>query len=160
MNNKNQILPEFLELRENLTGDYTSIFVAQDLEANTLIMAFTAKTIFAQPNRYTVQIDDEQHVALNPNYLKYINHSCSPNVRFDTTKMELWTIQSIQKGEELAFFYPSTEWKMTEPFDCLCENDNCLGQISGAAFLSKEILQEYQLSDFIKKKRHYGKKYG
>ena len=28
--------------------------------------------------------------------------------------------KAIRKGEDLSFFYPSTEWKSVKPFDCLC----------------------------------------
>ena len=54
-----------------------------------------------------------------------VNHSCDPNVAFDVSSGDksnwrLKALKNISKGESLEFFYPSTEWSMTQPFDCLC----------------------------------------
>ena len=83
------------------------------------------------------------------------NHSCDPNVFFDTTKMEVVCMKQIQPGEELRFFYPSTEWEMDQPFVCNCGSSNCLQLINGAAHLSDETLAQYRLSDFIKRQVHH-----
>jgi hypothetical protein len=63
--------------------------------------------------------------------------------------MALMAIREIQRGEEMTFFYPSTEWEMIQPFNCYCGSPNCIGQIRGAAFLSKNVWRRYQLTDFI-----------
>lgn len=99
-----------------------------------------------------MQIHDEHHIMLDPEWLQYINHSCEPNVVFDTTKKEVIAVRPIKTGEELTFFYPSTEWSMDQAFDCLCKSDNCLETIQGAAHLPLEILTNYQLSDYIQQK--------
>ena len=101
---------------------------------------------------YTVQKGENQHIILKPEYLKFINHSCSPNVFFDVSKMEIRALEKIQAGEELTFFYPSTEWKMEDPFDCLCGSAKCLSRIEGAYKLSADSLSEHQFSDFILEK--------
>ena len=67
----------------------------------------------------------------------------------DTQKMELKTLQSIKAGEELVFFYPSTEWKMKEPFNCICKSPDCLQRIQGAAYLTYDNLVKYRLSEYI-----------
>jgi hypothetical protein len=58
-------------------------------------------------------------------------------------------LRAIRKGDELFYFYPSTEWEMAEPFQCLCGSPNCLGRIAGAAHLSKDVIQNYRFSVFI-----------
>jgi SET domain-containing protein len=40
--------------------------------------------------------------------MQYINHSCDPNVAFDTTAFKLVALKDIKAGDELVFFYPST----------------------------------------------------
>ena len=90
-----------------------------------------------------------QHIELNPNYLQYTNHSCSPNVFFDTARMEVISLRAISAGEEITFFYPSTEWKLIEPFDCACGSEQCLQRIQGAAYLSGEELKRYRLTDYV-----------
>ena len=89
---------------------------------------------------------------LTPEFLQYINHSCSPNVFFDTKNMVVIALRKIEIGEEFSFFYPSTEWSMDRGFDCLCKSENCLKYIQGAAHLPPEILAEYQLSEYIEEK--------
>jgi hypothetical protein len=44
---------------------------------------------------------------------------------------------------------------MASPFQCYCNQPNCLGYISGAAHIAPEILKQYTLSDFIKRKLQY-----
>ncbi|KAB8242433.1 hypothetical protein BDV35DRAFT_366204 [Aspergillus flavus] len=38
-------------------------------------------------------------------------------------------------GDELTFFYPSTEWTMVQPFQCGCGAGlrRCLGRVAGAS---------------------------
>jgi hypothetical protein len=38
---------------------------------------------------------------------------------------------------------------MTQSFQCYCGSPRCLGEIKGAAFVSKEILPQYRFTDFI-----------
>ena len=63
--------------------------------------------------------------------------------------MKLVALREIEYDEEMTFFYPSTEWQMTQPFNCYCGHVNCLGQIKGAAFLSEDVWKQYRLTDFI-----------
>lgn len=137
-----------LEVRQQ-SADYKSMFAIQDLNVNTIIANFSFGEKLQKPNRYSVQINETEHIILSPLYLQYINHSCSPNVFFDTTTMELKTLRPIKAGEELAFFYPSTEWKMTEVFNCVCGSPECLGQIQGAAYLTYDILKKHRFSKYI-----------
>ena len=100
-------------------------------------------------NYLTVQIAIDQHIHLSPAYLQFINHSCNPNVLFNTTTMELESVHDVIAGDEFTFFYPATEWKMSQKFDFHCGEKNCIGLIKAAADNSIEILNKYQLTDFI-----------
>ena len=97
----------------------------------------------------TVQVGINEHIYLQPGVLQYINHSCSPNIFFDLSTFKAICLRPINKGDELFYFYPSTEWEMAEPFQCLCGSANCLGRIAGASYLSKDVIQNYRFSDFI-----------
>ena len=113
---------------------------------------FSYSKSFKKPTRFTIQLNEEQHIELQPIHLQYINHSCSPNVYFNTQKMQLIALREIKKGDEIVYFYPSTEWKMTEEFLCTCKSNNCLKQIKGAAFLPYDIITRYEISDYIQRK--------
>lgn len=115
-----------------------------------VLFSFGAREILAKPNYLSVQLDKNRHILLDPEWLQYINHSCDPNVDFDTTEMRVTALRQINTGEELTFFYPSTEWSMDRAFKCHCGSQACLGKIEGAGQLPREILGKYRLSQHIK----------
>lgn len=138
-----------LEIHENTQTGFKSLFAAKNIEEGIVLSKIDFEKMLNAPDKYSVQIGENQHVVLKPDYLKFINHSCNPNVFFDLNRMEIRTLREIKSGEEIAFFYPSTEWKMTEPFDCLCGSSNCLTRIAGAYNLSSDSFRKYQFSDFV-----------
>ena len=137
------------ERRQKITNNQNALFALQSFQPGEMIAEFTAGTIAAEPTYLTVQVDTGKHITLQPEFLQYINHSCAPNVFFDTTTMKLIALKEIQQEEEMTFFYPSTEWEMTQPFRCYCGSPACLGEIKGAAFLTKNVWKQYRLTDFI-----------
>lgn len=126
-----------------------ALHAVQPIAAGEVISFFNAKETFTRPSYLTVQIGIDTHITLMPEFLQYINHSCSPNVFFDTTLMQLMCIKPIAEGEELRFFYPSTEWQMDQPFVCNCGAENCLQLIQGAAYLSNSAIAKHRFTDFI-----------
>jgi hypothetical protein len=61
-----------------------------------------------------------------------LRHSCNPNVFFDTTYLELWTVQAIAAGTPLTLDYASTEDTLFRQFACQCGELNCRGWITGS----------------------------
>jgi hypothetical protein len=158
-----------VELTKEVISDHGNVSVMRDInsgqhslrsnvqfEPGDVICEFYAERILPQASYLTVQIDDDKHITLLPDYLQYTNHSCNPNAFFNTTTMEFLCIKEIHPGDELTFFYPSTEWMMAQPFDCYCGAPECIGVIQGAAHLSDEILSRYMLTDYIEGKRSNG----
>jgi hypothetical protein len=139
----------FAEVRRRLTNEQNALYARQSFQPGEVIAEFNAGTISAEPTYLTVQVDVGKHITLQPEFLQYINHSCDPNVFFNTTTMELVALREIMKDEEMTFFYPSTEWEMIQPFRCYCGSYACLGEIKGASYLSKNVLKRYRLTDFI-----------
>ena len=137
------------ERRQKLSNDQNALFSTKAFHPGDIIADFSAGTIAAEPTYLTVQVGVRKHITLQPEFLQYINHSCEPNVFFNTTTMKLVALKEIKAHEEMTFFYPSTEWKMTQTFNCYCGNKHCIDQIKGAAYLSKNALEKYQLTDFI-----------
>jgi hypothetical protein len=137
------------EMRQRYSNEQNALFALQSFHPGETIAEFWAGTIAAEPTYLTVQVDVGKHITLQPEFLQYINHSCEPNVFFDTTLMKVVALREIKEGEEFTFFYPSTEWQMTQSFNCYCGSVHCLGDIKGAAFLSEEAVKHYRLTDFI-----------
>lgn len=56
----------------------------------------------------------------------------------------------IKAGDELSFFYPSTEWNMAQGFDCFCGTPTCRGRIDGAGNMKPEQLEGVFLNSYIR----------
>jgi hypothetical protein len=126
-----------------------ALMASRDIMKDEVIAEFSAREILTEPNFLTIQIDHKKHILLQPDFLQYTNHSCEPNVFFDITKKHQVALREIKAGEELTFFYPSTEWEMAQPFHCHCGSKKCLNIIRGAANVHPAILNEYRIGDFI-----------
>lgn len=142
----------FAEVWECSTTGNKSLKATVSFAPGDIISTFRAKERLTEPNYLTVQLNEQEHIMLAPEFLQYINHSCNPNVFFDTTDRVVTCLSQIEVGEEMTFFYPSIEWSMVQEFDCYCKTQKCLGRIQGALHLHPAILQAYQLSDYIKQK--------
>ena len=137
------------EVRQSLLNQQNALFAQRSFHPGEIIAEFSAGTIAAEPTYLTVQVDVGKHITLQPEFLQYINHSCDPNVFFDTSSMKLVALKEIHPDEEMTFFYPSTEWEMTQSFSCYCGSPRCIGEIKGAAFLPEDIGRQYRLTSFI-----------
>ena len=72
-------------------------------------------------------------------------------VRVVRRKDACGNVVGIKANEVLTFFYPSTEWDMRQPFDCLCKSSKCLGRIRGAKYLPAEMVfgKDYFFNEHI-----------
>lgn len=138
------------EVKIHLLNNQNGLFATEFFIKGDIIINFGASKIVDTPNYLTVQIDEHKHIHLSPDYLQYINHSCDPNVLFNTTTMQLECLTNIEMGDELTFFYPATEWEIAQTFNCHCEKPTCIGLVQGAANVPSDILTKYILTDFIK----------
>ena len=81
---------------------------------------------------FMVEFDNEPialDASVNSNELRFINHSCGPNVymRRAYQQVEYYTLRPIKKGEELTCDYGETHHEGTLP--CKCGAKNCRGFI-------------------------------
>lgn len=134
--------------QDKKSGEY-SLHAVRSFKSGQIITAFKASAVLSKPTYLTVQTGIDTHITLAPTFLQYANHSCAPNAFFDTTRLQFIALKAIEPGDEITFFYPSTEWNMQQPFTCNCNQTVCLGSIRGAAHLPKAVLKNYRLTDFI-----------
>jgi hypothetical protein len=127
---------------------FRSLVSKQDYKKGEMICSMPSENIMDRPNRFTVQIGRNLHTHVGK--LAALNHSCDPNVILDTEKMVMIARRDIARGEELSFFYPSTEWEMNAPFICLCGSANCIHVVAGARFLPLSILETHYLNPHIR----------
>ena len=139
------------EIWQNAQTSQKSLHAIKLFKPGDIISKFHAGSLSGAPTYLTVQIGINRHITLQPEFLQYINHSCEPNVFFDTTTMQVICLKELNAGDELTFFYPSTEWDMVQPFVCNCGSKDCLQLINGASHLSLKTFNKYRVTDFIQK---------
>jgi hypothetical protein len=140
------------DVRIDPIHNHRALYSRREFKPDEVISEFTSRSIHQSPNYLTVQLSDDEHIELFPDYLECINHSCDPNCFFDTEKLQLVALKPIAEGEEMTFFYPSTEWDMDQAFQCHCGTRNCIEMIQGAKYLSKSAVRKYRFTSFIKHK--------
>jgi len=127
---------------------FRSLITKQAYKKGEIICGIPTEKVFDQANRFTVQIARDRHTEVGK--LSALNHSCDPNVILDTERLQMVACRDIEKGEELSFFYPSTEWEMDAPFICLCGASNCIHVVAGARFLPLSTLENHYLNKHIR----------
>lgn len=135
-----------LVVRQNALAYGSGLYAERAYRAGEVIARFDE----AQPGKQsylTVQVGPETHVALD--VLGNLNHSCRPNTVIDTDARTVTACRAISPGDMLSFFYPSTEWHMSQPFTCQCGAPECVGFIAGARYLPVDTLSRYAVNPHI-----------
>nr|POF10150.1 hypothetical protein CFP56_79349 [Quercus suber] len=136
-------------------SDYSSRAVSlKSFDAGEVFSQITGTTSTSERTFATVQTGKDSDIELNTD-LVFCNHSCDPSVVFDMHRGEVRVVDDrpLRKGQDVTFFYPSTEWDMRQPFQCNCGSPKCVGEIKGARYLSPEILDRYWLNPHIEELR-------
>lgn len=120
---------------------------ARNFRQGELISRVTNRVPAPGPSTYSIQVGTDRHVESDS--IRYLNHSCEPNTYIDAIAGMLLALQDIIEGDELTFFYPSTEWDMASSFACACGTRDCLTSIRGARHTAAETLARYRLNDHI-----------
>ena len=127
---------------------FRSLITKQAYKKGEFICEIPTEKVIDKANRYTVQIGQDRHTEVGK--LSALNHSCDPNVLLDTEHLQIVARRDIEEGEELSFFYPSTEWEMDAPFICLCGASSCIHVVAGARFLPLSTLEHHYLNSHIR----------
>lgn len=138
-------------------GNYASAsYSLVSLPAGAVFARITSPSV-ATVAYSSVQAGKNLHIELNCD-LVYINHSCAPSLIFDMARWEVRVNPDLEGGlrvgDELTFFYPSTEWSMAQPFECLCKSSECKRTIKGARDMRVVDLDDYWLSEHVKELLH------
>ncbi len=142
----------FADLFRNLHSQHHSLHSTSNFVTGDVITPFQAAAFLKEPSRFTVQLANDMHIILSPEFLQYINHSCLPNTFFDTDRLLIVALTNIEPGDEYTFFYPSTEWDMAEAFDCHCGSAGCMHSIQGAKYLSPNNFKKFKFNQHIRDK--------
>lgn len=114
-----------------------------------LIVRIEGHRVTRVPTYRTIQISRHEHIE-ELGHLAFINHSCWPTTIVDVTAMTVTAAREIAAGEELTYFYPSTEWQLERPFVCLCGSWQCIRLVAGARYLSVDALSRHFVNAHIR----------
>jgi hypothetical protein len=142
----NKNAPSSLTIRTQ--NKYRSLTTEKAYHRGDIICPIPTESLYSKPNQFTVQIGVDKHVEVKE--LASMNHSCAPSTILDTTRMLVVAARDLSPGDELTFFYPSTEWEMSSPFICLCGAPNCIHVVAGARFLPLSTLENHFLNKHIR----------
>jgi hypothetical protein len=145
---KDTIMSSMETLTIKTENKFRSLITKQAYQKGEIICDIPTEKLFDKANRYTVQISQTKHTEVGK--LSALNHSCDPNVILDTENLKMIARRDIAEGEELSFFYPSTDWEMDAPFICLCGASNCIHVVAGARFLPLSTLENHYLNRHIR----------
>ena len=125
----------------------------KDLKKGTVVEKFEGIVIKTDPNdptptpeeipeddiRYFIYVDHNSLIIPRSD-ARYANHSCDPNCTVND-RMEIVTIRSVKKGEELCFSYNDAEsdhyagyWDPRWDFKCCCGSPSCQGTVDSYAY--------------------------
>jgi hypothetical protein len=121
----------------------------QSFQRGDVVYHIEGQRLTQQATYQTIQVGRNQHIE-ELGVIAYLNHSCQPNTFIDVTRMEVIAVRDIAAGEELNFFYPSTEWEMDRPFICLCGAPQCVRLVAGAKYLSVDTLSRYSINQHVR----------
>lgn len=144
-------LPELVQVVYG-TGDFSSKLICLvDCAPGERLCAIEGAVLVSQRAYTSVQVSEDCDMELHSD-LVFCNHSCDPSVVFDTSKLEVRAGEKgLKKGQDMTFFYPSSEWDMQQPFQCNCGTAKCLGMVKGAKYLDETVLQRYWLNPHIRR---------
>ena len=134
---------------ERGSGYGDRLVTTEPFAAGQVIGRLAGYRVTRRPSYRSIQVGPDTHVE-DLGVFSYLNHSCAPNTIVNTETLTITAARDIAPGEELTFFYPSTEWEMARPFSCLCGAPNCLGTVSGAKALSPQTLARYAVNRHIR----------
>ncbi len=112
----------------------SSIICVEDIRPAERIFRLSGHLV-NQPNKYTIQRWEREHLSPGSALWAFINHACVPNCIIDFETWELVAHAPIRVGEEVTFNYNSTEWEISSPFNCHCGSPGCGQVIRGFRYL-------------------------
>jgi len=94
------------------------------------LVACISGIVTHQRGLHTLQINQHAHL-LDLDFVGFLTHSCSPNVRVCLSEFKVWALADIGEGDVLTMDYASTEDVLFRQFECCCTSPNCRGWITG-----------------------------
>lgn len=111
---------------EDTINGHKLITLDDFVSATTLIDLWDSGSL-TQRDKYTIELP--QGNLIHPT-ARYINHSCDPSAYIEPISGLVIAIQDIPRYSEITINYLLSESEISQPFNCRCGSQNCIGRIS------------------------------
>jgi hypothetical protein len=135
-----------LAIRKSKFGK--GLFATTTIKANTVLCNVTGPLLTFQQTlelnereSHSLQIGKDSYILCEPPFL-YSNHSCTPNCALNA-QLQLFTLYSIPKGEELFWDYSTSMLERHWTMPCLCGSANCRKLITDFDLLPEKLQTFY-----------------
>ena len=132
-------------------GGQMGVFARVPFRTGEVVLPVVGE-VQSHPTRYSLQTAAGAHLAPRPEDLagppsggtawRFLNHSCSPNARFDAGTRAVVAMEPVREGEEVTLDYNATEWDLDAAFSCQCGVDGCYGEVRGFRHLSADAQRD------------------
>jgi hypothetical protein len=145
-------------------GNQWSTVARKDQPAGSHLCYITTHKPVPAPTWSSVQTGKQSHIEFD-SALVYMNHSCAPTVEIEVFspddrglyvdgragEVRVVKGRDLKEGDELVWFYPSTEFISPRPFECRCGAGEgaCISMQRGACYVDPEFLTKHFLNQHI-----------
>ena len=150
-NNQENTFLKYLELKPK--GEIKGVFATLDIPEGAILI-YMPGDIQNYRDKFSIQIDEYQHLGASELIDDELCHSCDANARIEFSDLSIRTKRFIPAGEEITINYCASEEVSANPFYCSCGSEYCCGFMNGFKNLTKsqrEIIKD-DISPFLKKK--------
>ena len=130
------------------------VFTDEDIEAGEIIHPITGQIVFFEIKDKNDSLSHPNWIGMGPNQridpvdtpMRYINHSCEPNVGAisdSEENMSIVAMKPLKKGDELTLDYSIIEGDPGWEMKCECGSSNCRKIISSVTSIPKDQYEKY-----------------
>ncbi len=133
-----------IEIRRS-EGRGWGLFAMRDFAPGDVLMQSKVLEIFNKPTSHSIQSDWDRHFQVNLP-ARFINHYCNQanvGIQMRSDGCDFFALCEIRQGEELMWDYETTEYELTESFECNCGSSTCRGKVKGFRFSHDQVLDAY-----------------
>ncbi|MBK7307211.1 MAG: SET domain-containing protein [Chitinophagaceae bacterium] len=105
----------FADVVLNTETNQKALFAAVAFQPGDVITKFSADKIQKYATYLTLQTGTNRHITLVPEFLQYINHSCTPNAFLILPVWSWFVCNPYKRAMSLLFFIPVPNGKWLNP---------------------------------------------
>jgi SAM-dependent methyltransferase len=131
-------------------GGNFGVFARERVQAGEVLIVWGGDIITGEqlaqlppdPQRYTLQVEENLYMTSAGRQADYVNHSCAPNAGL-SGQITLVAMCEIAPGEEVCYDYAMSDGSPYDEFDCICGAPTCRRRVTGNDWSRPELWERY-----------------